>query len=260
MKRLLFVFLACGLAWWAQGSARALADSLGERFTRGNAAYAKGDYAGAVAEYERVVEAGVDDPDVYFNLANAHGSLGHYGQAIRYFERSLRLRPGDELAEKALAETRTVLGERTAQLTGEAIVAERPPLAEALFSRVTTDALSWGLLVGGWLASLCALALLRVRSEAARLGLGITTGTAALLALVSGFGLGTRMDWGRAEARAIVIAPSAAMRQGPDANAPIMAELPEGTSARVLARDGGYVHVQAGSYEGYLLAREVGEI
>ncbi len=260
MKRLLFLLLACGLVWPALAPERALADSLDERFTRGNSAYARGDFAGAIAEYERVVEAGVDDPDVYFNLASAHGSLGHYGQAIRYFERSLRLRPGDELAQKSLAETRTALGERTAQLTGEAIVAERPPLSDALFARLTTDALGWGLLLGSWLASLCALALLRVRSEAARLGLGITAGAATLLAALSGFGLGTRTDWGRSEARAIVIAPSATMRQGPDANAPAMTELPEGTSARVLSREGRYVRVQAGSHEGYLHAREIGEI
>ncbi len=236
------------------------ADSLGESFARGNRAFARGQFRDAVTEYERVAGAGVDDPDLYFNLASAYGSLGQYGQAIRYFERSLRLRPDDDAAEEALAATRTALGERTAQRTGEAIVADRPPLAEALFSRLTTDTLAWCLLLGTWLASLCGLVLLRVHSEAARLALGIGTGAATLLLALSGAGLGTRLDWGRSEAKAIVIAPAASLREGPDINAPVKAELAEGSSARILTRDGSYVRVQSGSYEGYVQAAAVGEI
>ena len=59
---------------------------------------------------------------------------------------------------------------------------------------------------------------------------------------------------------AIVIAPAASMREGPDAGAMPKAELSEGTPARVLSRDGAYVHVRSGTLEGYLLASEVGEI
>lgn len=252
------VLALCAGAWLLP--LRAGADSLGESFARGNRAFAQGHFQDAVAEYERVAGAGVDDADLYFNLASAYGSLGRYGQAIRNFERSLRIRPGDDAAEKALAETRSALGERTAQLTGEAIVANRPPLAEAMFSRLTTDTLAWSLLLGAWLASLCVLALLRVRSEAARLALGIGTGAATLLVALSGAGLGTRLDWGRSEAKAIVITPTASLREGPDGSAAIKTELAEGSPARVLSRDGSYVRVQSGAFEGYLLASEVGEI
>ncbi|MFT3921238.1 MAG: tetratricopeptide repeat protein [Myxococcales bacterium] len=236
------------------------ADSLSASFARGNRAYAEGRFRDAISEYERVVGAGVEDPDVSFNLAIAYGSLGQYGQAIRYFERSSRLRPGDAAVEKALSETRTALAERTAQLTGEAIVADRPPLAEALFSRLTTDTLAWTLLLGTWLMSLCGLSLLRVRSEGTRLALGIGAAAASLLLALAGLGLGTRLDWGRSEAKAIVIAPAATLREGPDANAAAKSELAEGTPARILSRDGSYVRVQSGPNEGYLLASEVGEI
>lgn len=238
---------------------QARADSLAETFSRGNQAFSAGNYETARMEYERLLEAGVSDPDVTFNLASTYGQLGNYGQAIRYFERTLRLRPSDDGAEKALSSARTAVGERTAQRTGEAIVADRPPLSEALFSRATTDTLSCLLLVSVWLTCLCGLALLRLRGEGLRLALGISCAVSCLLSCVAGFGLGTRLDWGRGSTRAIVLSDTP-LREGPDMNSPRKSELTEGASARVLSRYGAYLLIQSGSLEGYVLARDVGEI
>jgi hypothetical protein len=247
------------------------ADSLAETFARGHRAFEAEDYASAVREYERLLEAGVDDPDVTFDLACAHGALGHDGQAIRYFERTLRLRPDDAAAQKALGEVRSSLAERTAQLTGEAIVSERPPLAEALFARLTTDGLSWTLLCATWLACLTGFSLfwsaaappastLRLRSEGLRLAFGIVSGVATCLALLAGFGLGTRLDWGRSLGRAVVISAGAPLRQAPDPGSPVNTELAEGTSARVIAHDGAFARVKSGPYEGYVRADQLGDI
>lgn len=248
--------LALALALAAQVTR---ADSLSDAFARGNRAFSKADYASAVSEYQRLIESGVADPDVTFNLASAYGNLGRYGQAIRYFERTLTLRPSDNGATKALSEVRNVLGERTAQRTGEAIVSDRPPLSEALFGRLTTHTLAWLLLASVWLASLCGLALLRVQPEGIRLALGITCASASLLALVSGTGLGARLDWGQAEGRGIVLAETA-LREGPDTGAAMKSELSEGSPAKILSRHGAYLRVHSGSLEGYVLASEVGEI
>jgi hypothetical protein len=258
--------LGLGLLYLIGFSTAVRADSLAATFARGNRAFTQGDYAGAVAEYERLLESGVADPAVTFNLASAHGARGEYGQAIRYFERTLLLAPGDTDAKKALSETQNALAERNAQLTGEAIMSDRPPLSDALFSGLSSDTLAYGLLVSVWLASLLALALVfsrnRVpaRSEGLRLGLGIACTAATLLASVSGFGLGTRFDWGHSQGKAIVIAQASTLREGPDPSSLPKSELPEGAPVRVLARDGAYVRIQSGPLEGYVLASEVGEI
>ena len=82
------VALAAFTAALLLGSAHVSAQSLDRLFAAGNEAYFRGDYARAAANYERLVEAGVHDPDVYFNLATANARSGRYGRAVLFFERS----------------------------------------------------------------------------------------------------------------------------------------------------------------------------
>lgn len=239
----------------------ARADSLPEIYARGNAAYARGDYANAIQEYETLEESGVKDADVSYNLACAYGSAGKYGAAIRYFERSLRRSPGDDDAERGLKLARDLLGERQAKERGEAIVAERPPLSRALFAAVSENALALALLISSMLGSLALLALLRARAEALRLGLGIAGAFFALLAGATAFGVGAKTDFGAEGQRAVVLLDRAPLREGPDPNARLAAELSEGESVRVLARDGEFAHVRLGrGSEGFVPRSAVGEI
>jgi len=242
-------------------SSHALADSLADLLVNGNAAYARGDYAAAVADYETLVESGVVDPTVAYNLGNAHGSLGHYGQAIRYFEQTLTLAPGDDAAEQNLKLARDALGERQAKERGEALVADRPPLSRALFSHVSKDALAGALLTSTWICSLALLALLFSRAEGLRLSLGISASVFVLLALVSGFGLWAKDDFGAPGRRAIVVQDRAALREGPDLAARRSGELSEGETVRVLGKEGPFARVQvAKGVEGFVEAAAVGEI
>jgi tetratricopeptide (TPR) repeat protein len=239
----------------------ARADSLNDTFARGNAAHARGDFAAAIAEYETLLESGVMDPAVSYNLGAAHGALGHYGQAIRYFERSLLLAPGDEGAARGLKLARDALGERQAKEQGEAIVAERPPLSSALFASFSQDTLAWLLLVSTWGFSLALLGLWYARAEALRLGLGIGVALCVLSSLVSGFGLWAKTDFGAAGRRAIVLRDHVPLRDGPDAAAHFSRELAEGESVRVLSSDGRFARVLLGrSREGFVTAADIGEI
>ncbi len=254
---LAYALLACMLML----SVSALAsDSLESTFARGNAAFARADYAGAIRAYETLVEAGIDDPDLSFNLASAHGSLGQYGQAIRYFERTLRLRPGDDAARAALKRARDALGQRQALETGEAIVADRPPLTEAVFGALTVDALAIWLLVSAWLGAAAALLLMVVRTESLRLSLGILASLALVATLLSGLGLSVRADFEGDGARAVVVHEHAPVREGPDEGGRLWRELPEGTPIRVLKREGSFVRIRTGEHEGYMHVADVGEI
>lgn len=256
--RIGLALLALGLAA-PLGSARG--DSLGDVFMRGNAAYARGDHAAAQTEYEALVEAGIDDPDVSFNLASSYGTQGRYGQAIRYFERTLKLSPRDAEARAGLKLAREALGERQAQASGEAIVLDRPPLSEAVFSYFSADALAVLLLLTIWLGSALLIALPRVRIEGARLAIGIASAVAFALALVSALGVGAKADWGSAGARAVIVRESAPLREGPDERARLVGELVEGESVRVLSHEGRFARVLArGEREAYVLSADIGEI
>lgn len=238
-------------------------DSLQATFERGNRAFAAGDYGRAIAEYEALLELGVDDPDVTFNLASAYGQLGRYGQAIRYFERTLLLAPSDAGARQGLKQARTTLGERQAKLRGEAIVAERPALSTALFAGVHSDALAWLLLIASWLGAGAGMVLLWSRREAVRLGFGIALTVAVLTAAVAGFGLAAKAEFGAEGRRAVVIAEDAPLRNAPDEAAQLLGELPEGTYVRRLSGSAayGFVRVRLGQgQEGFVRSDHVGEI
>lgn len=242
-------------------TASAHADSLQDVFRRGNAAFARADYQAAIAEYESLFEAGIDDPDVAFNLASSYGALGRYGQAIRYFERSLRLDPGDAAAREGLRIARETLGEHQARARGEAIVVDRPPLTEAVFSFFTADQLAWALLVTAWLAAALLLALPMLRVEGLRLGVGIGATLLGTLALAAALGVGAKADWGKPGARAVIVREGAPVREGPDDRATLMGELAEGEAVRVLAREGRFARIlTSGEREAYVLGNDLGEL
>jgi tetratricopeptide (TPR) repeat protein len=69
-----------------------------ETFVKANEAYAAARYEEAVREYERLVESGVEDADIFCNLGSAYFRLDNLGAAIANFERALRLAPGMETA------------------------------------------------------------------------------------------------------------------------------------------------------------------
>ncbi len=73
--------------------ATATADAL---WQAANTAYSAGDYARATELYTAIVDKGLYSAPLYYNLANALFKSGETGGAILYYNRALRLAPGDE--------------------------------------------------------------------------------------------------------------------------------------------------------------------
>ena len=67
-----------------------------EFYQEGNRLYQDGDFQGALAGYLRLVEAGFESGEVYYNIGNTYFKLGDLAQSILYYERARRLLPGDE--------------------------------------------------------------------------------------------------------------------------------------------------------------------
>ncbi len=66
-----------------------------EFYQEGNRLYQEGDFEEALASYLRLVEAGIESGEVYYNIGNTHFKLGDLAQSILYYERARRLLPGD---------------------------------------------------------------------------------------------------------------------------------------------------------------------
>ena len=109
----LILILSLGLALV---SSDLWAESAQERFDAGNLAYQKGKYREALRHYRKLEEWNVEHPALYFNTSNAYFQLKHYGYALLYIERALKLRPHaeDYLANRRLI--RAKLAERSEKL------------------------------------------------------------------------------------------------------------------------------------------------
>jgi tetratricopeptide (TPR) repeat protein len=81
--------LALAVSAGAQDAATAL-------YNAGNAAYASGDYAAAIAKYEQARATGAVNHALFHNLGNAYFKAGQVGRAILNYERGARLAPGDD--------------------------------------------------------------------------------------------------------------------------------------------------------------------
>lgn len=255
------IALAFSLVTVAWSAPRAQAQSIERIFSAANEAYFRGDLKRAVEQYERLVDAGVHDPDVYFNLATAHARLGQLGRAVFYFERELWLEPGDEAAEQELAQARAVLGRRRAERDGQAMLQARPPLVEALVRPLSAD------LLAGWLLAfdvlLFGLLLLRrqAKREAVRLGLTISVPLVGLLLLASAAGLLVKTEAGKDGRAAVVLRDGAELREGPDEHAQVRAAAHEGQAARLLRREGNFARVQLEAGErGWMQKQDLGII
>lgn len=210
--------------------------------------------------------AALDRAALHYNLGNAEFRDGRLGFAMLHWERSLRLRPGDDDAAANLALARSVLDRRLTAAAasgagegsaGEAANAFALELLRSmggftaemrrLPARRAAAALLVSLFAGGALWTLALLGYGRRRLLAAGIGLFV------LAAAVSGALLRLRLA---APEEAVVVRPAAALRSGPDASYPQLASLPEGLYVEVgqgaeRPADGDFLRVVAAGIVGY---------
>lgn len=88
---ILFIFFLSNFAHASNEGA-----STEELFSHSNLAYMDGRYEEAIKGYTKMINKGLINPDVYYNLANAYVKTGKGGYALLYYEKSLELVPGNE--------------------------------------------------------------------------------------------------------------------------------------------------------------------
>lgn len=254
MTRRVSVWVAVAVAVLMAGTARAAntgtgASGLRAVFERANASYDAGDYDEAVSLYGELVEAGVENADLFYNLGNAYYKTGQVGRAILNYERARRLAPrGEDIAEN-LSLARSLVRDR--QFVDEAGWLHRAVMwpHDSLSTRETFVLTSvwYGLLILAllglvfrdtkWVSRV--YAPLSMLSPGRLLGLDKTQDfilaicTTFLLAAVTGTSAYAKYREETQRARGVVVQEEVAVYSGPSTDSTLQFKVHEGTVVRV---------------------------
>lgn len=199
-------------------------------FDQGNRLYQEGDFGGAAASYEAVLEGGFESAEVYYNLGNANFRLGEIGLAILNYERAARLNPRDEDVQANLA------------LVGQMLQDRIEPLPRFW---VLSVADWWMTLVPQrWLGPMVALCYLALGVAAVLLVLGRTRGRRAALRravhasltatiLLGGTLLAREAGLGRAEEAVVMPAEARVLSAPSEEGGLTVFTVHEGTKVRI---------------------------
>ena len=228
-------------------------------FEAANIAASRGDHADAIANYRKLAQAGVRDPDVYFNLATSFAQSGDYARAILNYERTVTLRPNDGKAAENLRDAEKALEEQRAEAEGEATIQRSSSISHAIYGGVSEDALAIALLVANLLFFLGLIwASVGRRRNRWLYPLLVSSGIALLFCAL---GLGAKAGLFRDGPRAVVLDDRAILREGPDPRAQVRGEARAGDRGEIVDRDRDFVKLQVVSgLEGWTPSSGVGVI
>lgn len=256
MIRALFVFAILMLPSAATAQ-NVRTSSLEEVFEDANVAASRGDYPRAISGYRALIEAGVRDADVYFNLATTFAQAGDYPRAIVNYERALVERPNDDKTQEDLRRAEQALEEQRAEREGEAMIQRSSSMTEAVYANFTENALAYALVVANLLffSGLGWVWVARRRNG----WLVFTTVAAGFVLLFSALGLAVKAGVLRDGPRAVALEDRVALREGPDEDAKVRGEARGGDRAHVVAADRDFVKLRVvDGVEGWVPAASVG--
>lgn len=216
------VALGLCLGWSAVASAAPAASE----FEAASRRYDQGDFDGARAGYQRLINAGERRANIYYNLGNAAFRLGDKPSAFLAYERALALDPGHP---EAAANLRLLRQETGARLPAA------PWFAQA-FAWPSGNAAAWLASAAFW--GLCLSAAPRLWKRRSAVAPAVFCG----LALLWG---GALVAWQQSRGDLwIVTADAASARTAPADSSPLQLALPMGSHVRLLQERGAWVHVE----------------
>ncbi len=242
--------------------APAAAEDLEGTFEQGNEAFWSGELADAIQRYEGLVELGVWDADLFYNLGTTYARQGRYGPAILNLERALILEPGNEDARHNLETVRRTLARHRTAEGRDADVQPPRSFWMNLLARVTHWQVGVPFLIC-WVGLFVVLGWRRVATgEIARLVLLIAALVLGGVALVSGALVLGKAAYDTQVREAIAIhGDQAVMREGPGERFDRAGTASEGDRLRVLDREGEWLHLRdATGHEGWGRVGDFGEL
>lgn len=228
-----------------------------ELWERGNRLYSAGDYNGAVASYDSIVNAGWESAPLYYNLAGAYFKAGKSGKAILNYHRAQRLDPSNDDVAYNLAYAESFIKDK---------IEEVPTLALGRWIGRVGHILSadgWGILslilLGIVLISAVFYAL-ALRRSIRKTGFVVAVVSAVLLVGAVSFGISARTKL-LSEDEAVVLSSAAVVKASPERTGKDLFILHEGTTIEVLGEFGEWSEIRiADGNEGWIRTASIEKI
>jgi hypothetical protein len=248
MTRTWTIIAALALTLWATMSS-ARADEVDDAFAAGNAAAAEGDWPAAVVAYRRAEQL-LPEPSAVldYNLGTAYLETGDLGRATLHLLRAQQFSGGPTTDVLEAARYNLQAARQRAELqaaASDAKIDRADGWWDLLLDALRAPGVGWLALVSGW----AALALLWVHRRRRRLErptsvTGVALLVTSLCYLVPGVlhGLALRED--RISPRAIVVAPTVEVREGPGNHHAIQFSAQGGSRVRIVERTVGWQKIR----------------
>ena len=207
-----------------------MAQETNDWFEGGNAAYNEGNYEQALTMYENIVESGMESAALYYNMGNTYYKMKEYPHAILYYEKALKLDPGNE-------DIRTNL-----EIANLAVVDKINEIPQSFISRwwnglkssFSVDGWAWISVASFAMLLLCLFLFFMARRTGLRKAgffVGLLMVVCLSLSLV--FAIGKQRDLNRQD-EAIIMTPTVTAKSSPSEKGIDLFVLHEGTKVRVL--------------------------
>ncbi|MDH3216702.1 MAG: tetratricopeptide repeat protein [Candidatus Krumholzibacteria bacterium] len=240
---------AVGGTVWGQDEPPAAIEELTEVFRTANASYETGDYEAAITQYRRLVDRGIVDADLFYNLGNAYYKSNDLGNSVLFYLRSLRLLPRSSDAKDNLALVRSQLRDKQFVRDQNRIVrgvvwlhnnlntTEMMTFASA--SYVVFCLLTIALIFRGSALMARIYRKVSIVSPGRLIGLSFTQdlllamGVVATLLVTSGISVYSKLELAREFAEAVVIDNEIPVFSSPTNDATLQFKIHEGTVVRI---------------------------
>jgi tetratricopeptide (TPR) repeat protein len=209
-----------------------------------DSAEAKQGFSDAAAKYQLVVDAGIQNSQLYFNLGNAYLQSGQTGRAIANYRRTLRLDPTNQNARTNLAYAESLLkkSESATAIPQGSTYSELAIVANGWLNRFVSPAAVLTIAIVSWIGFWAAIGL---RLCDVRVPWKTLAACALIVCAVAATSYAASCQ-SAARSEAIVISSDMALRTGDGKNFSTVAgaTLNEGQQIEWLKRRGDWVQVR----------------
>lgn len=222
----------------------------------GTKAYNEGDYERAVDEWRTCVDNGVENADLYYNLANAYFRNGKLGFAIYYYKSALRLDPNNDDIQHNLKYAQAMTRDKVDEDE------EENPLLTGLFKAhhaLSLKAQMFMLLALFWIMALVAIARRVSHGDRTKnILIGTLFGLSGIFCVIA-TSAGYKVFVAETEITGVVTAADADVTSAPNDKSQTLNTLSEGTSFEVLSEQGNFVEIRLGEkVQGFVKQGDVG--